>query len=224
MTIPTLMQNTQEKVAVAGLQKFSSTLQQAIQLWKNDIDCRDDAVTCLSQQGLADNVCSNFDQISKFMRVNTKTADKITGTENWLPVQTLDYYGNAQTGVWGAVSQYSTAICGYQLSDGTTFAMDVDPGGFDLFVDVNGKKPPNRMGKDTFPLVIGFKSGHDVYYNPSWAHALRNTQGLCDTLPCDPNNVNPTVGNGANPTAYVILHGKLPDFKKLSETVAGFKP
>lgn len=223
MTIPTLMQDTQERVAVVKLLKFNATLQQAVELWKQDIGCTEDAYSCLVPQGLPDQVCSDFDQISKFMRISQNIG---FGTADWLPAQTLNYYGDAQTGPAGGVSNLSSGTCKYMLQDGTSFTMDVDPIGFSIYVDVNGKKPPNRMGKDTFPFMVGYGTGKDVDYRAYSGDAVRNTSGFCGLAngPCDANNANPTVGGGAYPTAYVIMKQKLPDFKALSTSVAGFKP
>lgn len=156
LTISTLIQSYQEKQMVAGLQKFNSTLQQAVQLWKQDIGCNLDAYTCLLQQGLPDDKCSNFDQIEKFMKIS-QSAKLIKSTTEWLPAQTLNYYGDNQSNPFTGVSKSSVNSCGYLMQDGTTFAFDADPSGFGIDVDVNGRKPPNRMGKDTFPLMLGYK-------------------------------------------------------------------
>jgi len=224
MTIPTLVNSYQEKQYVTGLQKFNSALQQAVLLWKNDIDCTDDAYTCLTAQNLSDNTIANFDQIAKFMRISQSTSAD-PNTVDWLPDNILDYYGNTATSNYGNVSHFGLSSGAFLLNDGTTFSMDVDTNGFAILADVNGKKPPNRIGKDIFFLTIGKIKGKDIYYFTQWSN---NATGLCtmeaSATSCDPNNVDPTVGTGASPTAYVILNNKLPDFKKLSQSVAGFKP
>lgn len=210
MTIPTLMNNVQSQTYVAGVLKFNSTLHQAILMWKQDINCYSDAGTCLSQQGLGDNDCTNFDQIGKFMRISDKSL--AGATANWLPASTSNYAGVAQTGVWGGVSNASTGLCKYLLQDGTTFTMDVDPAQIGIFVDVNGKKPPNRMGKDTFTFTIG-SSSKDVTYYPVANEAVRDAEGLCSMLTsCNPTNLDPAQYNGASPTAYVITTQKAPNF------------
>lgn len=228
MTIPTLYSNYCQRQWVAGLTKFASTLQNAVDLWKNDIGCISDAYTCIFQQSVTDNDLSAFNQISHFMNiVDTATA---TNTANWLPNDTLDYYGNVVTGVnFGKVSHTGSGNGVYLLKDGMTFSVDVNTTGFTITVDVNGAKLPNRVGKDTFPLVIGYRPGKDIYYfTYNMNYQLYNTNGLCgyklSYITCDPDNIDPTVGNGASPTAYTMLHGQIPDFQKLSQTVSGFKP
>src|SRR5574344_3121172 len=90
-TIPTLLQGTQDRQLVSGLLKFNTELQQAVDLWKNDIDCHDSAGKCLAAQNLSDSDITNFDQIAKFMKI-VKRTDK-DGTD-WLADDTLNYYGN----------------------------------------------------------------------------------------------------------------------------------
>lgn len=224
MTIPTLYQNYSERQYLAGLKKFNSTLQQAVALWKQDIGCSSDAYTCLNQQNIVDDDPTAFDQIAKFMKI-TQKIDSFTTPPDWLPNQTLEYNGDVQTGTYGGVSKLSTAMVKYLMSDGTIFSVDISPAVFKIHVDVNGAKPPNRVGKDTFPFVIGGVSGKDVYYFAKAGNQGSNELGLCNIYSvCDPSNINPTIGNGACPTAYAILNDKLPDFQTLSQNVSGFKP
>lgn len=226
LAVPNLIQNSQEAQWVAGLQKFNSNLQQAIQLWKEDIGCMDSAYNCLTSQNLGDNVCSNFDQIIKFMKIDQSLGFGINTNVNWLPSQTLNYYGTNQTGSFGGVSNSSVGLCRYRMQDGTAFGLDVDTDGFAVWVDTNGKKLPNRIGKDTFPLTIGFSyNNKDINYYALDSDAARNAQWLCSIKSnCNPNNTDPTKDNGASPTAYVILNNKIPDFKALASTVTNFKP
>lgn len=224
LTIPVLVSNIQEKASVAGLSKFVSALNGAISLWKQDINCLDSSQSCLAAQGLADNDLNSFDQIAKFMKI----ADVQKGSKNnvdWLPAQTYDYYGNNQTGYYGAVSKMIW-MNAYQLQDGTTFTIDSNTDGFEVTVDVNGKKNPNRIGKDTFMLSIGNMANKDVTYFPQQSNQpLINSTGLCGRgANCNAANTDPTVAPGACPTAYVVLYQKLPDFTALSKTVAGFLP
>jgi len=227
LTIPTLVNAYQEREMVTGLLKFNSTLQQAVQLWKNDLDCTEEIATCYAGQSPPDDNCANFDQLGKFLKISTQSDDSNTD-HNWLPAGTLDYYGNSlASDTWAGVSNNSTDRCRYLLQDGSTMSVDVDPTGFWLYVDVNGKKLPNRFGKDTFPFVIGYmqdtnypyKSNKDVDY-----YTRNSAMGLCGIdNDCNPKETNPS-GDSASITSYVVLNSKLPDFKALSQTVSGFKP
>lgn len=225
LTIPTVVQNVQESQIVAGLLKFNSTLNQAIQMWKQESGCYSDAYTCLGMSGFVDDSCASFEQISKYMKINSKEDLKAYAMNNlsWLPYQTLNYYGEAQNGVFGGVSQSGVWQCAYSLIDGQNIAVDVNPTSLSVIVDVNGIKPPNRIGKDTFHFTVGGIRGKDIYYYPT--NSNLNFKGLCPySVACDPSNTDPTKNNGASPTSYVILNKKLPDFAELSKTVTGFRP
>lgn len=227
LTLPPLLDRSESKHIIENFLNFNDTLEQSVKQWKSNILCIDDAYTCLTKQNLSDDNCANFDQIAKYMQVG----EKISNTANsegvfWLPEQTYEYNGDMQTGNLGGVSKLSTGTCRYVFLNGMTMSVDVDPAGFNIQVDVNGKRPPNRMGKDTFPFIIGNIPGQDIYYYPYYSQPQTNTEGLC-MLPasnCDPNNYDPTVKNGASITTYMILNHKLPDFERLSQTVQGFKP
>ncbi len=87
MTIPDLVQSTQERQLVIGLLKFNTNLQQAIQLWKNDIGCNSDAATCIAYENISDNDALAFEKtFGKFMKISD-TAEP-TNTKDWLPDNT----------------------------------------------------------------------------------------------------------------------------------------
>lgn len=226
VTLPNLVLSSQEKQYSVGLKIFVSTLQNAINSWKSEIGCYSDVSSCLSTLGLTDNNSSSFDRIAKFMTI-ADSAPGATNTKSWLPADTYNYYGTITSTTWGKVSKAGCSVCCYLLRNGMTFSVDSDQTGFGIVVDVNGAKPPNRMGKDSFPLVVGDSlGGKDIYlYSRMTNYANENASGLCGySTSCDANNTNPTVGNGASPTAYTFLNDKIPDFKTLSKTVANFYP
>src|SRR5574344_2138813 len=183
MTLPTIMQKAQEQSLVSGLLKFNTELQQAINLWKNDIDCHDSAGKCLADQGLADNDIHNFDQIAKNMKIIKKCTS--CSTADWLSDNTLNYYGNNDNSYFGKVAKTGNGHGAFLLADGMTFSMDVDAAGFDITVDVNGMKKPNRMGKDTFKIRIGDLSSTSLYCTPKdicynqIPNIAANGKGLC---------------------------------------------
>jgi len=227
LCVPVAVTAHLDRQNMSSLVKFNSLLENAISQWKIDILCKDDAYTCLSQQNLSPNNCANFDQISKYMKIGPKlNINEDARSVVWLPEQTYEYNGDNQAGNLGGVSKMSSGMCRYVLLDGTAFAVLVSPSGFDIHVDVNGISPPNRMGKDTFPITIGNFRGKDIYYYPSDSTQETNTEGLCalSASNCNPDNYNPTVDNGASITTYVLSHQKFPDFKELSKQISGFKP
>lgn len=220
-TIPVLNHDTGGKELVNDLFKFNDTLENAVALWKKDIGCPFSVQRCLGFQRVLFHTNPNFDAISKHMNV----VDQIgTGPSDiyWLPFKTSDYFGYN-------VSDYdfrkSNNRSRYLLTDGKIISVQSDPDGFWLLVDVNGKKPPNRIGKDTFHVLVGYSLSSDINYYPK-----ENTKDkLCGTnfrernIDCNPNNADPTKSNGACPGTYTILHHELPDFKSLSESIPNFR-
>lgn len=238
LTIPTLLQNNQETQMVSGLLKFHSTLQQAILMWKQETSCYESAYRCMLAQdnGAATYYTDFVNRIGKYMQLREQ--HNVGGADfsySWLPDDTANYYGTysgaAVTG--GKVANHCTGTNGiFILADGTTFAMRSENAtSFEIWVDVNGKKPPNRIGKDTFRMLVGGVSWStdtqkkDINY--CWIYGSGNNLnglGLCACGgTCNPNETNPT-GDAAMPTSYVLFNKRLPDFKALSGTVGGFKP
>lgn len=226
MTIPILANKSDDKEIISSFTKFNDNLEEAIKKWKLDLLCKEDSFNCLSQQNLSADNCANFEQIGKYLNIGEKLGiGENPNTISWLPEKDFEYNGDEQTGTYGGVSKLSSNTCRYVLLYGTTFSVKINPAGFDIQVDANGIKLPNRMGKDIFTITIGEVSGKDIYYYPALSQAETNTVGLC-SLPesnCKPDNYDPTISNGASITPYIILNKKLPDFKELSEKIPGFK-
>lgn len=220
ITIPSVIENFQEAQWVAGVLKFNDTLQQAVSLWKQDVGCLSDAYTCIVQQGFPSSNISNFSGIAKFMKATPLSSGDLPNQH------TLNYYGDIPSGnAYGEVSNIGGGgQGGYILQDGTTFTMEAATIGFSITVDVNGKKPPNRVGKDVHSFSVGFYKPKDIYYYPRRSNYYYcNSLGLCGEpfTQCDPNNVMPP---SASPTAYVIINHKIPDFNAISQSVSNFKP
>ena len=227
MTMPSLIQHHREKAMVTSLEKFVSTISQAVDLYKADNECVDSISTCVSYISKGDENCENFAPIAAKMNVIASVKNANKSTADWLPDKAYNYYGEEQEGIYGGVSKRNIGTCAYLLNDGTTFAVDSNPTNFDIMVDVNGKKLPNRVGQDIFPLLIGadanfvnagVTSGNsnknkDVIFYPLGSN-YNAFRGLCSYYysggGCNPLNTDPTKEHGASPTAYVLMTKKLP--------------
>lgn len=235
MTIPTLVQDMQERQIVTGLMKFNSTLQSAITMWKTEVGCNSDFGTCLAYEGYIDNDPNAFlETIGKYFKITDKAIGSIN-SKNWLPPETLDYYGDKFTGSYGSVANIGNGNGVFVMQDGITFSIDytnasgVNPALIMFYVDANGKKKPNRVGKDVFQILAGGSlSKRDIRYGSYYESSVTNVRGLCASGSvannCETDNVNPTIGGGANPTMYVIMHQKFPDYRYLSTVISGFRP
>jgi hypothetical protein len=222
LTIPVLTMETIDKTIISRLGKFNSTLQDAVNEWKTQNNCLYKVGVCFEFQNKLLGQKPDFNKILQYLN-GVEQINKNTYGINLLPEKTLNYYG---TDISEFDFRTNNSRNVYIFLDGTIFSIASDEEGFWIVADMNGKKPPNRIGKDTFHFTIGYGNRNDV--NP---YARDKTlDGICGhgyrevTISCDPNNANPTIGNGASPTAYVIIKNELPDFKSLSKTVSNFKP
>ena len=135
MTIPTLVSKYQKHTYVVGLKKAYSTLSNAMSLAMHD-----DEVWEYASWGISwdiDWYTSMPNIIKKYMKV-VKTCDSnnweecVEVNENGRPIQGVYVYGNDDI---------------FVTADGMTWSSSVS-------VDINGKKGPNRWGRDIFLLEI----------------------------------------------------------------------
>jgi hypothetical protein len=98
-------------------------------------------------------------------------------------------------------------IMAYMLANGVIISASAYDN-ISIWMDINGKKGPNRVGKDQFPFGVGRTAGH-YSISPYYAECtyIGSNYGLCSQN-C-PGNCNPD--DGKSPTAYVLKHNALPD-------------
>jgi type II secretory pathway pseudopilin PulG len=222
LSVPVLYENADEKNLVSELYEFNSGLENAVNQWKAELNCPYSVKVCLGLQKTLLNESADFDKISTHMNI-IEQQNEGPSDLYWLPLRTLNYSGTdiSEYGYRSVLNRRR-----YLLPDGKIFSVETDDDGFWLLVDVNGKRLPNRIGKDTFHVIVGYNTSGDISYNarektkdkicgPNYSHI---------EVKCDPENVDPTIGNGASPGTYALLHHSLPDYKVLSEKVAGFRP
>ena len=223
MTLPSLIATHKEHENVTKLEKFISTLSQAINQYKADSECIDNISNCLDGIGY-DSSCKTFDHIASKMQITDSAKRNTRTTKPWLPDKSYNYYGEETSGNYGGPSKASIGDCAYLLPDGTTFSMDANPQSFNIMVDVNGPKAPNRVGRDIFPLFVGgWRTNYDkkkysndiILYHSGDVGNSNSYRGLCKMQDdCDPNNLDPDKNHGASVTAYTLLHKKLPPIYK----------
>lgn len=229
LTIPAVVMNNSKQDIITGLKDFNTNITSAVEQWKEKNLCTAFPLyMCFKFQGMlnrGNNGCDNFEQIIKPLHIIEKANIGDNAQFVWLPEQTKDYFGNSEPiDRISGVSQNSTGLCRFVFIDGKTVSVEPNSNGFSLLVDVNGLKAPNRIGKDTFPMIIGYRTKNEITLYPK-----KTKNGICGIEQngdnnCNADNTDPNLFNGASPTSYVILNNKLPDFKKLSRIVPGMKP
>ena len=151
MTIPTLINNTSNKVNISAWKKNYSAISQA---WMDVV--QDNGGTGGGLFSTMDNIHNNYgdliteklNTIKKCPPVASSTADN----ECWH--NTNKWYNLSNYPIFNSHSSIFSAI----LKDGTLFTLgaqtnDCPTDNFQCFffaVDVNGKKAPNKQGKDIF--------------------------------------------------------------------------
>jgi len=216
LTLPSLIQKQNDRATVARVKKMYSVISNAVALWQAENGCETDVADCLSQYASYD--CKNaFSGIEKKLNIVDRVYNGQDKNVAWLPDVSYGLDGTAVTSGWMGVNRIvgSAATCQYLLSDGTTmtahFPDTLKNSGY-LFFDVNGAKPPNRVGKDIFPIGIGSNNDTIKTVNPYYVQDDSNGDyGMCYYR----NNIQCSADDGKSPTAYVLTHDALPDLVKM---------
>ena len=159
MTIPTLIQNHQKRSLEVATKKFYSMMSQAVKQYMADEGVDDLRNTALASDNYGEETSSpeaiesirNF--VTKYLKV-AKECDHdandcfATNYKAWNGGETT--YGNfTETANW-------TSRRDYVLADGAVIRIGYSYSELpiDLYVDVNGKKGPNRVGYDLWNMDI----------------------------------------------------------------------
>ncbi len=163
MTIPTLVQNYQEKVFVTSAKKFYSLISQAVQL-------------AVIDNGLPENWdLSDPENMIKPLMPYLKITDYCTSTNGKVCYNKKTYKKNGEyfgAGiVFGGIDYNHPA---FRLSDGTNVGTYTTPGSAinstvrgEYIVDVNGEKEPNIYGKDIFVFYLANNGTIKPYGTPN---------------------------------------------------------
>ena len=238
-----------EKLTVNKLISTYNEIDNATKRYMNEFNCNDNISACISRaEGKNEwdymDTSKYFTPIAKNLSVVDYACNNNYDKE-WLsatPATLLD--GSKQTEAWEAPSKafkdgYKNANCYYLFRNGAVmhvqFPDNQKQSGFGT-IDINGKKAPNRIGKDIFPLGWG-AAGNKKHWaakglNPFWAEDGYATaqddkgtntddynfngvqtgpkyRGLC-RISC-PNCECPA--DASSPTYYVLKNKKLPKIK-----------
>lgn len=199
MTIPSLVRNTNDTKTVSGVKKTYSALSEATKRWQIDEGCIGDVSVCLNTYASTGTLKTKeaFAGVAKYLKVAKQFCgvDQSPAGVDWLPETTMLLNGWRQSYAWEGVSQalgYHENSCYYLLDDGTTLRLEfpdnLGVSAFGLF-DVNGKAPPNRVGKDTFPIGWGAasnagwatKSVNPYWAEDQWANSATKPDGTACT-------------------------------------------
>ncbi len=143
LTIPTLLAKYQEKQTVTKLKQAYSILSQAIRSVQDDVGTPDEWDLSGESYNSADSIliAQNLLPAMKILQDCGVTGESCTYTKPY------KYLNGNGAGAFGGGNLYRVVLMnGASLS----FGQWTDNETIDFYVDVNGVKPPNTIGKDLF--------------------------------------------------------------------------
>ena len=184
MTLPSLIQNYQKKVLATQTQKFYSTMSQAVKQYMADYGVDDLRNTPLASDNYGE---GSDDDDGNYIQPNGKIESLRDFATKYLKVvKECEYVEDDERN-----SRYNTCLApayrrwdnltdeytfgfgdtSYVLADGSVIELTYDgskgdAGPIDLFVDVNGKKGPNRNGYDFWTMSIFYDGVIDEGVTP----------------------------------------------------------
>lgn len=145
LTIPTLIQNYQKQQIASRLKKAYSALSQAIKLSELDNGA---VSTWTYGDGTAAKSVSFMDTyLVPYLKVAKNCEDTLSNGCWGNASGTAYYHYLLNTGT----DPIQTTIA---LTDGTYIGLNAISGATFIFIDINGQKDPNKLGRDIFELML----------------------------------------------------------------------
>lgn len=197
LTLPVLINDTNNKVTVVKLKKAYSTLSQATAMVQN-------SVNNLAKGNDLASVTKFYELYKPYLRLAKDCGCGVSQAGCWSD-NTKALNGNDYTySHKGWIGDYS---CSVTLADGTNITFDAwqsenlgieadDTWAFFMFVDVNGNKKPNTLGKDVFNFAVS-------------RNGLVPAGMQSDSIHCSVTDKNNAYA-GMDCTAKVLNEGKTP--------------
>ncbi len=163
MTLPTLIQNHQKRSLEVATQKFYSTMSQAVKKYMADEGVDDLRNTPLASDNYEEwyspeAIASIRNFVTKYLKV-VKECNPSAEDDNNCFAPVYKYWDGSAPDYNFTTYVYTSANRDYVLADGAVIRIKysedtVSPGPIELYVDVNGKKGPNRVGYDLWNMSI----------------------------------------------------------------------
>jgi prepilin-type N-terminal cleavage/methylation domain-containing protein len=212
LTIPVVTKKALEQETVSKVKKYYRNIADTIQQWQVEEGCTDNIGNCLERYEKCDTA---FVFLENKLKVLDKRGPNVSLSDiQWLADKTVLLNGAQQTRGWEGNSKVQDQwSCHYLLSDGVTMNVLSDSGKKSglIIIDVNGPKPPNRMGKDTFPIGIGaYNNNKYRTVHPYFNEDNGTNNGNCNIINNGDCNPDVCTKDSCSPTAYVLKYSKLP--------------
>ncbi len=215
LTIPVITKRAFEQEAVSKVKKHYRNIADAVQQWQVEEGCTDNIKGCIEKYEASD--CkSAFAGIESKLKIIDRRYGGNLSNVKWLPEEDIMLDTTQSGPYWiGVTQKHAQSIhCHYLLADGTimvAFLPYSRKQSGEIWIDINGPKKPNRVGKDVFQIGLGaYENPKYTTVHPYYAADITDSYGLClirENRVCDPDVCTQT---SCSPTAYVLKHGKLP--------------
>ena len=155
MTLPTLIQNHQKRSLEVATQKFYSTMSQAVKKYMAD-----EGVDDLRNTPLASDNYEDYDSpeaiasIRNFVTKYLKVVEECDHEANNCFAPTYKSWDGSAPDYNFTTEANLSERRDYVLADGAVIRIGYNTSPIALFVDVNGKKGPNRVGYDLWTMNI----------------------------------------------------------------------
>lgn len=154
MTIPTLMNSVQDQTYKVSYKKAYSVLSQALSQATTDY-----ALESVSAR-YEPNIANNFRTIMSYFKLQTTCYDGVDNSKCWY--QTGEEWNSSARGEgYPAISDWVAVDV-----SGMTWAMVGNGWCSYIFVDTNGFKKPNQIGKDRFLFSLHDSTGNELTGTP----------------------------------------------------------
>ncbi|MDD3237985.1 MAG: type II secretion system protein [Candidatus Gastranaerophilales bacterium] len=200
MTIPSLLNKTNEQETITAVKKAYSTLSRA-----HGLVLSQDSFDIADYGGYYDATMAYAGYITQYLNINKKCGRMNEYNSGCFPSVTYKNLDGSSGSTFGGTYFYTL-----QLTDGMSLAINLLASSYLSFpafgtitVDINGDKYPNTFGKDLFSFIIHKDSivpdGMPNYKYPEYS--FNRDPSLCHT-------------KGTGCTAWVIMKGNLDYLRK----------
>jgi len=203
LTIPTLMANYQKVQEVAALKKSYAEITEALRLMANDHGCPDD-LKCVGVFDDSNTLGNEFKKYFKLAKDCGATYDANDGSTKCMAdsysynydgsgdrydmdADNSSYYRFVTADGFGIALEVGADNCANNQVDGKLNLNQSQVCGF-MWVDVNGSKGPNNVGRDIFafkitngkgPAIYPIGGSEDISDQPGWVNSS-GTPSYCD--------------------------------------------
>lgn len=154
LTMPTLIQNHQKRSLEVATQKFYSMMSQAVRQYMADEGVDDLRNTPLAIDNYEDNASPEaINSIKNFVTKYLKVVKECDLDANDCFASKYKAWNGGETDIDFTTTNYSNRR-DYVLADGSVIRIGYLYTPIGLFVDINGKKGPNRVGYDLWSMSI----------------------------------------------------------------------